>query len=168
MKSKWSKTWKGSKQPRKQRKYKYKAPLHTRQGFVSVHLEKSLRSKVGRRSLPIRKGDEIKIMRGKKKGVKGKVADVDLKKCVVHIEGQTREGIRGMKSMIPFQPSNLILTDVNMDDRFRNKKGAKKDIKKREKDVRKEEKIEKPKEDKAIEIKNKKQEEPDARIAKKG
>ncbi|MCW1309534.1 MAG: 60S ribosomal protein L26, partial [Candidatus Nanoarchaeia archaeon] len=34
----WSKKWKSSKKPSKQRKYRYNAPLHIRRKFLSVNL----------------------------------------------------------------------------------------------------------------------------------
>ena len=45
MKKKFSESWKSSKQVRKQRKYRYNAPLHIKQKFVNVHLAKELRKK---------------------------------------------------------------------------------------------------------------------------
>ncbi|MCD6381372.1 MAG: 50S ribosomal protein L24, partial [Candidatus Aenigmarchaeota archaeon] len=68
MEKKFSKKWVSSKEPRKQRKYRYNAPLHIRQKLVSAHLTKELRNELGIRSLPVRKNDRVKIMRGKFKG----------------------------------------------------------------------------------------------------
>ena len=65
MKQKFSKTWVASKQPRKQRKYRYNAPLHIRQKLISVLLDKPLRSKYKIKNIPIRKGDDVLVMRGK-------------------------------------------------------------------------------------------------------
>jgi len=129
MKIKWSRSWNGSKQPRKQRKYAFNAPLHRKHKMMSVHLEASLRKKIGRRSLPIRKGDEVKIVRGKKKGLKGKISRVDIGKGVVFVENQIKESVRGNKIPIPFQPSNLLLVSAVMDDKCRNKRGKKKEKK---------------------------------------
>ena len=79
MKKKFSTSWKSSKQPRKQRKYLAKAPLHIKKKFVSVNLSKELRKKHGKRNLSIRKDDVAKIKRGKFKGKQGKVLSVKLK-----------------------------------------------------------------------------------------
>jgi len=124
MKTKYANTWKCSVQPRKQRKYLANAPLHVKQKLVSVHLDKKLREKLGRRSLSVRKGDEVKIMRGKRKGSQAKVSAVDLKKGRVYLEGQTRDNIRGTKVIIPFAPSNLLMI-TSVDDKRRNRKGTK-------------------------------------------
>ena len=50
MKRKFSKSWKSSKQPRKQRKYSANAPLHLKRKLLSVNLSKELRKKYGKRS----------------------------------------------------------------------------------------------------------------------
>ena len=63
-------------QPRKQRKMRYEAPLHKRQKLVSSPLIKSLREKFNRRSMPVRKGDKVEVMRGEFKGFKGVVERV--------------------------------------------------------------------------------------------
>jgi len=124
MKTKWSKTWNSSVQPRKQRKYLANAPLHIKQKLMSIHLEKKLREKMKKRSLPVRKGDEVKVMRGKRKGIKAKVSAVDLSKGRVYLEGQTRNTIRGLKAIVPFAPSNLLMISI-IDDKRRNRQGRK-------------------------------------------
>ena len=80
MKQKFSKKWKSSKQPRKQRKYLANAPKHLRRAFMSVNLTKELRKKYGKRNLELRKGDIVKIMRGSFKKKIGKITEVDMKK----------------------------------------------------------------------------------------
>ena len=50
MKKKYSNSWKGSKQPRKQRKYRANAPLHTRHKMASANLSKELRKKYSKRN----------------------------------------------------------------------------------------------------------------------
>jgi|YelNatPaOPRAMG01_1025707.scaffolds.fasta_scaffold35988_2 large subunit ribosomal protein L24 len=115
----WSREWVSSKQPRKQRKYRYKAPLHIRQKFVSAHLSKILRERFGRRSLIVRKGDEVKILRGEGKGHKGKVERVDLKKAKIYIEGFTAKKVDGSEVLRPVDPSNVMITDAKIDDKRR-------------------------------------------------
>jgi large subunit ribosomal protein L24 len=60
MKKKWSKTWKSSKQPRKQRKYRHNAPLHIKHKFLSASLSKDLKKKYNIRNISLRKGDRVK------------------------------------------------------------------------------------------------------------
>ena len=71
MKQKFSTKWVGSKQPRKQRKYRANAPLHILHTMMSSNLNKELRKKYGKRSFPVKKGDTIKIMIGEFKGKTG-------------------------------------------------------------------------------------------------
>jgi len=119
MKKKFSTKWKASKQKRKQRKYRANAPLHLRRKFMSANLSKELRKKYGRRSFPLRKGDMVKVMRGKFKGKTGKVSEVDLKKLIVSIEGIQRQKKDGTKMNVYFNPSNLQIQELNLEDRKR-------------------------------------------------
>ncbi len=122
MKQEFSTSWKASKQPRKQRKYFYNAHLHTKHKFLSAHLSKELRKKYGKRSIPIRKGDEVLVMRGSFKKKKAKVLSVNLKKCKLILEGIQRTKRDGTKVAVPFEPSNLQIQALNLDDKKRNRK----------------------------------------------
>jgi large subunit ribosomal protein L24 len=121
--------------------------MHTRQKLVSAHLDPKLRKSFNRRSLPIHKGDEVKVMRGSKKGLKGKVSEVDLSSMKVYIEGQLRESVTGNKILVPFNPSNLMITDTAVDDKYRRKMVERKGPVKVEK-PKEEKKEEKPKAEK--------------------
>ena len=121
MKTKFSSSWKKSKQPRKQRKYRYNAPLHVKQKFVSTHLSKDLRKKYKKRNVNLRKGDSVKVMRGQFKNKSGKVDEVDVKKTSVYVDGIETVKRDGTKSRYPIHPSNLIITEVNLEDKMRNK-----------------------------------------------
>ena len=121
MKTKFSSSWKKSKQPRKQRKYRYNAPLHVKQKFVSTHLSKELRKKYKKRNVNLRKGDSVKVMRGQFKNKSGKVDEVDVKKTSVYVDGIEIVKRDGTKSRYPIHPSNLIITEVNLEDKMRNK-----------------------------------------------
>jgi len=119
----WSPKWKSSKSPRKQRKYRYNAPLHVKRKFLSVHLSKELRQKYGKRALPVRKGDEVVVLRGKYKKMSGKVSKVDVKEGKVYIEGITRKKVAGTEILVNFEPSNLMITNLYEDKkRFKNVK----------------------------------------------
>lgn len=122
MKSKFSKTWVKSKQPRKQRKYRYNAPLHIRHKLMSAHLSKELQKKYGKRSLPVRKGDKVKIMRGRFKSIENEVEEVNYKKYCVYIKGVRLEKQDTTKVKYPIHPSNLLITELNLEDKKRLKK----------------------------------------------
>ncbi|RLE45003.1 50S ribosomal protein L24 [Candidatus Woesearchaeota archaeon] len=121
MKKKFSKSWIRSKQPRKQRKYRYNAPLHIRGKFLHCHLSKELRKKYGKRALRLRKGDKVKIVRGEFKGTVAKVSRVDLKRMKVYLENVMRERRDGRKVAVPFDASNLMITELNLEDKMRMK-----------------------------------------------
>lgn len=121
MKKKFSATWKSSKQPRKQRKYRYNAPLHIRQKFVRAILSKELRKKHGKRNFGLKKGDKVKVMVGQFKKHEGKVEKVDLKRLKIYIEGVEVVKKDGTKTTYPFEPSNLMITELSLDDKMRRK-----------------------------------------------
>lgn len=119
MKKEFSKSWKASKAPRKQRKYLANAPLHERKKFISVNLSKELRKKYGKRNISLKKGDEVKVMRGKFKGKKGKISRVMLKEGRAFIEGIQIKKSDGSKSDVKMQPSNLQIVELNLEDKKR-------------------------------------------------
>ncbi len=156
MKKKFSTAWTGSRQPRKQRKYRYNAPLHLRHRFLNAHLSSELRKKYGKRSIAIRKDDEVLIMRGKFAKKKAKVMEVDLKKSRVSLENINRTKKDGTKVNVYFNTSNLKIESLNLDDKKRIKSMGK-DIadekEKKSEEVKKEE--EKPKEKENNNVPNK-------------
>lgn len=105
--------------PGKQRKKIYFAKLHEKQRMLKVHLSKDLRTKLKKRALGVRKNDQVKVMRGKFKGKEGKVAEVDHKKLRVFINGITRKKVNGTEIMIPFNPSKLLLVEIESKDEKR-------------------------------------------------
>ena len=119
MKNEWSSKWAASSQPRKQRKYRHNAPLHVRRRFLSANISKPLRDRYGKRSMVVRKGDEVSVMRGSLKGTKGLVERVDLKNERVYIEGVKMKKVDGSDVARPIAPSNLMLTKINLDDKRR-------------------------------------------------
>ena len=122
MKQKFSKHWISSVQVRKQRKYRYNAPLHIRHNFLNAHLSKELRTKYGKRSTPIKKGDEVLIIRGKFAKKKGKVLVLELKKSRVTVDGINRTKKDGTKVEVWHNPSNLKITSLNREDPRRLKR----------------------------------------------
>ena len=114
---------------RKQRKFLYTAPLHLKRKILASHLSKELREKFKRRALPLKKGDEIQVMRGKFKGKTGKIARVNYKKYRVYIEGITRKRTVGTEAQVGLHPSKLKIVNLNLDDKRRQKVLERKGIK---------------------------------------
>jgi large subunit ribosomal protein L24 len=121
MKNKFSKHWKGSTQPRKQRKYSANAPLHIKRKLLSVNLSKELRKKYNRRNIPARKGDTVKIMVGKFRKKEGKIISIDTKSSKIKIDGITVKKQDGSKANVKIHPSNLQITELNLSDKKRMK-----------------------------------------------
>ena len=121
-KTTFAKSWKKSTQPRKQRMYRYNAPLHIKQKFMHVHLSPELRKKYSLRNTQLKKGDKVKIMRGQFRKKEGRVERISLKKEQVFITGIEKIKKEGTKLLVAFQPSNLMLTELNLDDKKRKQK----------------------------------------------
>lgn len=62
---------------------------------MSAPLSKELRGKYDVKSLPIRKDDEVMVVRGTYKGREGKVVQVYRRRWVIHIERVQREKVNG-------------------------------------------------------------------------
>ena len=108
--------------PRKQRKELYNAPLHKRRKWISSHLEEKLLLKYDKRSISVIKGDTVKVMRGSFRGHEDKVARVDVRKRYLEIEGITMSKADGNKIAKPIHPSNVMITKLNLTDKWRRKK----------------------------------------------
>ena len=120
MRSEFNTSWVSSKQPRRQRKYLANAPLHLRHKFLSANLSKSLRAAFGRKSLPVRKGDEVLVMRGAFKKKTGKIVSVNLKRTRVTVEGLQRTKKDGTKVNVYFHPSVLQIQEITSSDKERS------------------------------------------------
>ena len=119
MKKRFSKSWKASKKPRKQRKYRANAPLSIKRKFLSAHLSKELIKKYSTRNVPLRKEDKVKIVRGQFRKKTGKVVKVLVKKSKVYIENIQNMKNDGTKTYYPIDPSNLIILVLNLMDKKR-------------------------------------------------
>jgi large subunit ribosomal protein L24 len=121
MKSTFSISWKSSKQPRKQRKYVKNAPMHIKNKFMSTMFSKELKIKHKKRNLPVRKGDTVKVLRGQFKGKIGKVTKVNLVNLRIYIENVGLMKKDGTKVPYPIHPSNVMITELTLEDKKRKK-----------------------------------------------
>jgi len=108
--------------PRKQRKEMFNAPLHKKRKWLSSHLEENLLLKYDKRAITVVKGDTVRVMRGSFRGHEDKVAHIKVSKRSVEIEGITMSKADGNKIAKPIHPSNLIITKLNLTDKWRRKK----------------------------------------------
>ena len=118
-----------SKSPGKQRKFLHMAPLHLKRKILSSHLSKELREKYKRRGFPIKKGDEVQVMRGKFKGKTGKISRVNYKKYRVYLDGVTRKRTIGTETQVSFHASKVKIINLNLDDKRRVKLLERKGVK---------------------------------------
>ncbi|XP_035782538.1 LMBR1 domain-containing protein 2 homolog isoform X2 [Anopheles albimanus] len=101
---------------RKSRKRHFQAPSHIRRKLMSAPLSKELRQKYNVRSMPIRKDDEVQVVRGHYKGNQlGKVTQVYRKKFVVYIERIQREKANGTNVYVGVHPSKCLIVKLKMD-----------------------------------------------------
>lgn len=124
MKSLFNTSWKGSVQPRKQRKFLANAPNHIRINLMGSTLDKELRKKHGQRSISVRKGDEVKVLRGKFSKKQGAIIGLDRRKSKIQIEGLNITKKNGDKVLVWFHPSNVKVIKLEDSDkrRFKNSK----------------------------------------------
>lgn len=86
---------------------------------MSANLSKELRKKYGKRNFPLKKGDNVKIMRGKFRKKTGKINVINMKKIRVEIEGFQIKKQDGSKANVKFNPSVLQIIELNLEDRKR-------------------------------------------------
>jgi large subunit ribosomal protein L24 len=112
----FSRHWKASSKPRKQRKYRFSAPLHLAGKFLNAHCSKEIAKKYGKRSIRVRRDDKVKIMRGKFKKKEGKVIEVDVKKGIVFIERIETTRKDGSMVRVPIKPNHLMIIELSTTD----------------------------------------------------
>jgi large subunit ribosomal protein L24 len=108
--------------PRKQRYMLHNAPLHKKRKWISSHLAENLLLKYDRRSLPVVKGDTVKVMRGNYRGHEDKISKVNVRDQTVEIEGVTITTAKGTKLAKPIHASTLLITKLNVTDKWRRRK----------------------------------------------
>ncbi|MDD5111894.1 MAG: 50S ribosomal protein L24 [Candidatus Altiarchaeota archaeon] len=104
---------------RKQRKWTHNAPLHKKKAFCRAMLSPELKKQYSRGSMQVRKGDTVKVMRGDIRGSGGTVLRVDIKNRKIYIDGLTMKKSDGTDVERPFEPSNLQITSIVLEDKER-------------------------------------------------
>ncbi|MBN1358336.1 50S ribosomal protein L24 [Candidatus Bathyarchaeota archaeon] len=112
-------TTKAVKDPRKQRKRLYNAPAHIRHKLMAAPLAPDLIRSKGVKTLPVKKGDTVRVVRGDHIGFEGKVSRVDLKRYRIFLEGLTREKVDGTNIFVSVHPSKVIIKNLKLDDKWR-------------------------------------------------
>ena len=97
----------------------YTASQHLLSKQLGSHLAKDLKDKYHCKSLRVVEGDGVKVLRGEFKGIEGKVTKVSTEKRGIAIEGIKREKLKGGNVDIYIHPSNVIITSLNLEDKWR-------------------------------------------------
>ena len=113
----------------------FQATLQTRSKQMGSALSKDLQKKYGKKSARVIEGDSVTILRGEFKGVDGKISKISTQKSSVAIEGVKKEKTKGDKFDVYIHTSNLIITSLNSDDKWRMAKLQGKDPKKQPKET---------------------------------
>jgi len=94
-------------------------PKHLAERKLRSPLSRTLREKYGRRNLRVIAGDTIKVIRGEYSGIEGKVEKVNMKRGSLAIEGIQREKVRGGNVKVEINSTNVVITDLDLDDKYR-------------------------------------------------
>ncbi|EAZ10478.1 hypothetical protein OsJ_00311 [Oryza sativa Japonica Group] len=101
---------------RKCRKAHFTAPSSVRRVLMSAALSSELRHKYNVRSIPIRKDDEVQVVRGSYKGREGEGGAGVPPSLVIHVERITREKVNGLhRSNVGIHPSKVVVTKLKLD-----------------------------------------------------
>jgi large subunit ribosomal protein L24 len=117
-----------SSKPRKSRKAFMEMPSHKRVKKVSGHASEKVKKETGKRAVSLRKGDIVKVVRGNFKGKTGKIVNINHAKLKITIDGVKRKKSDGTEILMPIDPSNIIVQELDKSDakRFGKKKEGKK------------------------------------------
>jgi large subunit ribosomal protein L24 len=89
-------------------------PSHLRDSMIGSTLSDNLREQYGSRS--------CRLVKGEYSGIEGKVEKVNTQKGTLSIEGIQREKVKGGNVKVQIHSSNLIITGLNLDDKYRKNK----------------------------------------------
>lgn len=97
----------------------YYANMQTSSKQMSSLLSKDLQKKYHKKSVRVIEGDSVKVTRGEFNGVDGKVTEVSRANNGLTIEGVKKEKLKGEKFDIYIHTSNIVVTGLNTDDKWR-------------------------------------------------
>ncbi len=97
----------------------YDAPTHKRSKHLGARLSPDLRSQYGTRSVRVKHGDSVKVLRGEYKGIEGKITKVYTESGRLSIEGIQREKVRGGNIPVLIHASSVMIVSLNLDDKWR-------------------------------------------------
>ena len=111
-----------STQPRKERKTLYNLPSHLNRARIASHLDEPLLLKYNTRSASLRVGDTVRVLRGEYAGTTGKIIEIETRTRKVTVDGVTVTKADASQKPRPIDPSNLVITKLNLEDPKRREK----------------------------------------------
>jgi large subunit ribosomal protein L24 len=108
-------------QPRRQRKALYEAHTAERRRRMSIALSRELRQRYGRRQVPVRKGDTVRILSGSFRGREERVAKVIRRDYTVTLDNVTGKAGDAKLKPLPIRLAHLLLVRLNLSDPWRRR-----------------------------------------------
>lgn len=96
-------------------------PLHRKRKSMSASLSPDLKEEYGFRSISVRNGDKVRIMRGDFEGLEGEITEIDTKKERIIVEGLETAKADETEVPAPVHPSNVEITKLEKGDEMREK-----------------------------------------------
>jgi large subunit ribosomal protein L24 len=94
-------------------------PKHLRDSIICSTFSDTLKEQYGMPSTRVIKGDTVRVMRGEYSGIEGKVDKINTERGTLAIEGIQREKIRGGNVKVQIHASNVLITGLNLGDKYR-------------------------------------------------
>ena len=69
--------------------------------------------------MKVKKGDKVKVLRGQFKGKSGKIERIDVNREKIYVSGVEITKKEGSKTFYPIHPSNLLISELKLDDKKR-------------------------------------------------
>lgn len=107
--------------PRRQRKALYVADTFERRRRMTVPLSRDLRGRFHARSVPVRKGDTVRVLSGSFVGREERVAKVDRRSYSVILDNITIKTGEDKLKQLPIRTSHLVITRLNLSDPWRRR-----------------------------------------------
>jgi large subunit ribosomal protein L24 len=102
--------------PRRQRRLIRRSSIHSHKRLLRCRLDETLREEYGVRSLGLKKGDLVRIMRGQFRDTEAKVQRVDYTKARVMLDAASVTKADGKEARIAMSASNLMMVKLELDD----------------------------------------------------
>jgi large subunit ribosomal protein L24 len=107
--------------PRRQRKALFTADTFERRRRMTVPLSRELRSRFGRRAMPVRKGDTVRVLSGSFVGREERVARINRRDYAVTLDNVTLKTADEKLKPLELRPGHLVITRLNLSDPWRRR-----------------------------------------------